>query len=460
MSCSNFVALLEKSARDHAVRPAFIQGDHEVSYSEFWSLVKDNALWFEKCGIGGDCRLLLRLGNNVKDIAQGLGCMLAGACLIPMPAESTEYERNDYVQTCQATHMLDPQAREPRKISLNPERSRHGEIAHDALIIRPTSGTTGRRKGVILTVQSVLGRIEAVNSVLCISSADTVLWTLPVSFHLVVSILLYLLSGATVVLAENSYPDTLLSLARRHDITILYGTPRQFRMLAAGESANPFRHLRWALSTGTFLMDGVASAFHKRFGHHLRQAYGLIEVGLAAINSDTPPAPAESVGRPVPGHLIRVCDENGRRMEDGMTGEVQVKGPGMFAGYVNGEDRDCLRDGWFPTGDTGYLKDGILFLKGRSTSAFHVAGMKVFPEEIEACLLAHDEVENVHVYSERDHRMGDVIIADVVLVSGGDVRESQLYRYCSDHLSPWKVPAIFNLVDNVQTTSSGKVKRK
>ena len=460
MSGSEFITRFERASETYKDKTAFVEQGREIGYASLNTLVKETLSFLHRRNIRGGERIILRMGNSVGDIAAGIGVMAAGACLIPMAAEATVHERDEYATSCLATHelcrtshgLLLKRLGEPEDIHAHPEIG-------NALIIRPTSGTTGRRKGVMLSDASITGRIDAVNSVLEMGPEDTVLWTLPVSFHLVVSILLYLLHGAAIVLAENIYPDTLLALSDRYPVTMLYGAPRQYSMLSSHRSGAGFPHLRWAISTGTFLMDGVAHAFFNRYGHTLRQAYGLIEVGLAAFNYARPPCPADSVGMPVPGHSIMVRGKDGRPLEEGETGEILVKGPGMFTGYADSPDF-FLEDGWFSTGDSGFFRGGALFVKGRSCSAFHVAGMKVFPEEIESCLLAHEAVSNVRVAASSHPRLGDVISAEVVVKEGVKLDERELYTYCRRYLAPWKIPLGFRFVSSVATTTSGKVRRR
>ncbi len=453
------LALLERNALAHGEKPAFIEQGRTTTYREFLQMVQEAAMSLARQGAGPETRITFTMGNNVTDMAAGLGIILAGACLIPMPPDAAEAEQRETMRECLATHTGAAKDSSPEIHRLPSESALPlPEALEHAVIIRPTSGTTGRRKGVILSADSVTGRIEAVNQVLNINSRDVILWTLPVSFHLVVSIMLYLSSGATVVLAENQYPDTLMKLASCHSVTVLYAAPRQFSMLASDESGRGFPALRWAISTGTFLPDGVAPAFEARFGHPLRQAYGLIEVGLAAFNASTPPAPAASAGTPVPGHEIMICDKEGCPLPEGSCGEIMIRGPGMFRGYVNPSGGNCA-DGWFASGDTGVMEEGVLFIRGRSCSVIHVAGMKVFPEEIEACLMAHPAVESARVYAISHKRMGQITVADIQALPGGSVSGKELYLHCRRYLSPWKIPVEFNVNTRIIKTAGGKTKR-
>jgi long-chain acyl-CoA synthetase len=160
----------------------------------------------------------------------------------------------------------------------------------------------------------------------------------------------------------------------------------------------------------------------------------------------------------VPGHEIIICGKDGCPLPEGNCGEIMIRGPGMFRGYVNSPERNCV-GGWFASGDTGVIEEEVLFIRGRSCSMIHVAGMKVFPEEIEACLMAHPAVESARVYAISHERMGQIIVADMQLLPGRSASEKELYLHCRRYLSPWKIPVEFNVNTRIIKTASGKIKR-
>ena len=171
--------------------------------------------------------------------------------------------------------------------------------------IRFTSGTTSARKGVALCHHTIRDRVLAANQVLRIGPADTVMWCLPMSHHFLVTIVLYLSRGATIVLARHVLSRPFLEAANRRQATVLYAAPFHYSLLAQDRSGAGLPSVRLAVSTTCRLSEEVAVAFQNRFGLPLSQALGVIELGLVSVNLDDPVARWDSVGRPSP--RIRGC---------------------------------------------------------------------------------------------------------------------------------------------------------
>lgn len=169
------LALLERNALAHGEKPAFIEQGRTTTYREFLQMVQEAAMSLARQGAGPETRITFTMGNNVTDMAAGLGIILAGACLIPMPPDAAEAEQRETMRECLATHTGAAKDSSPEIHRLPSESALPlPEALEHAVIIRPTSGTTGRRKGVILSADSVTGRIEAVNQVLNINSRDVI----------------------------------------------------------------------------------------------------------------------------------------------------------------------------------------------------------------------------------------------------------------------------------------------
>jgi long-chain acyl-CoA synthetase len=181
-------------------------------------------------------------------------------------------------------------------------------------------------------------------------------------------------------------------------------------------------------------------------------------VNLAAA-ADKP----ESVGRAIPDFALELRDAQGRPIATGEVGELHLRGPGMLDAYLDPfrSREEVLQDGWFATGDLGMLDaDGDLRLVGRTRSAINVAGMKCFPEEIEAVLREHAEVREVRVRARAHPRVGAVPIAEIVPVDANRAPSARsLTAHCRRALARFKVPVEFRMVDSLPRTASGKLQR-
>lgn len=332
----------------------------------------------------------------------------------------------------------------------------------DAAFVRFTSGTTGTAKGVVIGHQAVQARTAAAQQALQLDGAtDTVVWVLPMAYHFIVSIVMYVRYGVPIAVCDQMIAASILDATEEHQGTVLYASPTHYRLLAADASGRRMDTLRRAISTSTALPADVARDFQRRYGLPVSQVYGIIEIGLPCGNLDGE-APADSIGRALPGHEVAVVDDEGRPLAVGETGHLVMRGPGLFDGYLDPpRTRDeVLRAGWFWTGDLA-VRDGqgVFRVAGREKSMVNVAGLKVFPEEVEAVLDAHDDVVASRVYGEAHPLMGEVVHADVVLTPQASVGVSGLRRWCRSRLSAHKVPQVIRLVDAVAMTDSGKVRR-
>jgi acyl-CoA synthetase (AMP-forming)/AMP-acid ligase II len=202
--------------------------------------------------------------------------------------------------------------------------------------------------------------------------------------------------------------------------------------------------------------------FEETFEVPVAQAYGIIEAGLPCINTRTDGLPATSVGRPVPGYDVAVFSDTGATLPAGIAGEIGVRGTGLFSAYYSPwQPREqVMRDGWFLTGDVGVLSDsGALHLAGRKKTVIFVAGVKFFPEEVEACINRFPGVRESRVFGDVHRKLGQVPRAEVALTAG-PIDLAALQAHCARALSPYKVPLDFAVVDAIEKTPGGKILRR
>ena len=156
------------------------------------------------------------------------------------------------------------------------------------------------------------------------------------------------------------------------------------------------------MSVSSRLDPQAARDFLARYGVPVAQGYGIIEVGLPIMNIEEAAEHPEAIGRPVPGFEAAILDDALRPVSDGETGQLALRGPGMFAGYLSPPKRrdEVLREGWFMSGDLAHRDvAGRIVLDGRTSSVIHIAGHKVFPEEVAAVLDQHPAVLRSRVTS-------------------------------------------------------------
>jgi acyl-CoA synthetase (AMP-forming)/AMP-acid ligase II len=163
----------------------------------------------------------------------------------------------------------------------------------------------------------------------------------------------------------------------------------------------------------------------------------------------------------VEGFEAKIVDDKMQPLADGQTGQLALRGPGMFSGYLNPprSRAEILHDGWFLTGDLAHRDSGgRIVLDGRTSSVIHVAGHKVFPEEVAAVLDHHPAVLRSRVSAKAHPQMGEAIHAEVQLRPGQTATSEDIIAFCRKRLSAQKVPASLEIVAEIKTTTSGKVR--
>jgi long-chain acyl-CoA synthetase len=219
--------------------------------------------------------------------------------------------------------------------------------------------------------------------------------------------------------------------------------------------------LRLAVSTAAALSEATAAAFRKRFDQPLVQGIGIIEVGLPVLNLHDAADHPTAIGRALPAYQVALLDAAGNPVADGEPGEFHVRGPGLLDAYLVPWDSNPLHNGYFASGDLVVRSpDGLLTLIGRSKSVINVAGMKVFPEEIEAILNLHLGIQASRVVGQDHLHTGQIPVAEIIPTDPANPPKAiDLHRHCRQHLSAYKVPLQFLVVGQLPRTSSGKIRR-
>jgi long-chain acyl-CoA synthetase len=332
----------------------------------------------------------------------------------------------------------------------------------DAAFIRYTSGTTGTSKGVVLTHRNILARVESASKALQLDCNDAVLWILPMAFHFLVSILVYIRLGAKIIVCKDILAHTLINAANQHHATMLYAAPMHFRLLAADTSGEMMPTLKVAISTSSAIPTNIAEQFRQRFNVHVTQAYGIIEAGLPLLDDLSGESDPQSVGYPTNGFSVALLDDDYLPVSDGQVGRLAIRGPGMFDAYLKPwqTSAQVMKDGWFLTGDLAQQQaDGRVTICGREKTMINVSGNKAFPEEIESVLNAHPDIAACRVFGQPHPLLGEVVCAEVALKQQAVWDVEALLQFCRQRLSTYKVPQRLQRVTQIDQTASGKVKR-
>jgi long-chain acyl-CoA synthetase len=217
------------------------------------------------------------------------------------------------------------------------------------------------------------------------------------------------------------------------------------------------------VATAAALDAATAQKFHARFGLPLVQGLGIIELGLPVLNLDGALIAPEAIGLPLPAYQCLLRDERGAEPASGESGEICLRGPGMFDAYLDPwlpRAQVVDEQGWFATGDLGRRDDGgRVFICGRQKTLINVGGMKVFPEEVEAILNTHPKVERALVEARLHPLYGEVPVCRYIASAEGAATALELRNHLRAHLAAYKIPLMFSVVPELPLTASGKLKR-
>jgi long-chain acyl-CoA synthetase len=277
----------------------------------------------------------------------------------------------------------------------------------------------------------------------------------------------HLLIGATVVMMERFDAPECLRLIDRHRVTNSFMVPTHFaRILMLDEVERrgfDLSSLRLVLHSAAPCPPHVKRGIMRVFPPGVvTEFYGASECGASRISAEEWERKPGSVGRPWPGHEVRILDEEGRPCRTGEIGLIYVRGPRMDFRYRGAEDktRSAFRDGFFTAGDLGWLDaDGYLFIADRRTDLIITGGANVYPAEVEAVLMAHPEVADAAVVGIPDEEMGQSVLAVVELRPGATATAGDLIAFCRRDLAHYKCPRRVELVDRLPREPQGKVRR-
>lgn len=414
--------------------------------------------------------------NFISGIFAAVGC---GAAVMPMSPQLKKAEIDDILNEAKLHAILDdrssvqPLEKTGAVIPMNQGSFRFGFTnIHESIVFAPfvqqpafmrfTSGTTGKSKGVIVSHRSVLDRINAANKGLELGSADTVVWVLPMAYHFMVSVVLYIKFGTAIAVAKDFLAKNIIEISNRHKATLLYASPLQIKLLAADTGSEQMSSLKKVISTSAAISQDVCLAFKKRFNLDVSQAYGIIEIGLPILNYTKSAEHPGAVGYALPDYTVDILDEAHRPLPYGSIGQLAIKGPGMFDAYLLPPtlQKDVLKNGYFLTADfASKTEDGLIKVEGRSSSVINVSGLKVFPEEVEAVLEMIPEIKQARISSSPHPLMGQIIVGEIVLHDGATVDVEDVLTYCKKRLSAFKTPQRLTIVDSLPETGSGKLQR-
>lgn len=449
-------------------KPAIVHEGGIVTYAGLARRIERAAAALSEAGVGRGDRVA-QLGLNSPDTLVLLfACARLGAILVTLNWRLTPAELQAIVGDCTPKlGWIDPDFAAalpdlPRLASLagNGPAPAEGQD-DDGVLLVYTSGTTGRPKGALLTQRALTW--NAINGLHAndLTAADRVLTVLPM-FHvggLNIQTTPALFAGATVVLERRFTPEGFCAAlaAHRPSLTLLVPAVMQALLRHPDFAMADLSCLRLIMTGSSTVPAALIDPFHAR-GVPVGQVYGSTETGPTAIclRADRAMAKIGSCGAPAPHVDVRVVDEAGHDVADGVSGEILVRGPNVMAGYWNdpGATAAALEGGWYRTGDIGHRDaDGCFWIDDRKKDVVISGGENIYPAELEAVLAACEGIAEATVVGRADPRWGEVPVAVVVSA----LTEAEILGLFEGRLARYKHPRAVAFVDRLPRNVMGKV---
>ncbi|HEY8519629.1 MAG TPA: AMP-binding protein [Gammaproteobacteria bacterium] len=341
----------------------------------------------------------------------------------------------------------------------------------DLALLIFTGGSTGVPKGVDHTHRGLMYGVLQHVSVWPGRFGEERILTVAPMFHiwgLAYTAWVPIYMQSTLVIVPRYEPDKVVRALGEHKITIFGGGPAPIYM---GLLSSPlfdqtdYSSLKYCLSGGAPVPEDLHREWLERTGCPLLEGWGMTEGAPFCLNLHDGQRKLLSVGNPVPETQVEVVDvETGTRvLPVGQPGEVRVKGPQLMVRYRNQpeETARALRDGWMYTGDIGYVdEDGFLFLVDRKKDMVIVGGYNVYPREVDEVLFNHPKIREAATVGKPDPRLGEVLVAFVVLDQGQTMDEEEFFAYCKQQMVKYKRPVEVYFVDSLPKTGTNKINRR
>lgn len=445
------------------------------------------------CGIAPGDRVAVQAEKSPQAVFLYLACLRAGAIYLPLnPAytgEETDYFLDDAqpkVMICAPDHSaevanlcrrrLDP----PQLFTLGPagegnliEKSRALSTAfptaavsgNDLAALLYSSGTTGKPKGAMLTHGNLASNSATLVQAWGFTREDVLLHALPI-FHvhgLFVALHCALMSRARMIFLPHFDASQVCALLPR--ATVFMGVPTYYtRLLMPGKiDQEVCRGMRLFTSGSAPLLPATFEEFRERTGHTILERDGLTETLMNTSNPLEGPRLPGSVGPPLPGIEVRIAGPNDQPLAAEAVGDIQVRGPNVFAGYWRRPEVSsaCFTpDGFFRTGDLGRVDAlGYVFIVGRSKDLIISGGYNVYPKEVEDCIDRLEGVQESAVVGMPHPDFGEAVMAIIVPRPGATVEAEKIKPGLRGSLANYKLPKLVVLAKELPRNTMGKVQK-
>ncbi|QBJ97318.1 long-chain-fatty-acid--CoA ligase [Rhodococcus sp. ABRD24] len=493
--------VVEAQARQCPAQVAVICGDRQIAVAELSALGHRIARTLRVAGIGKGDRVCYLAKNEWEFIPLSLACVEIGIALVPVNWRLADGEimhilahsksrmafvGEEFAERLRKLQESLPELGQVVSIGTGPESlERWASPQSDLPIgdrIEPsavcfqmyTSGTTGLPKGAMITNRNLAAAVPVTARSWGIKNGSVPMVSSPL-FHIagIAYALAGIWNGGTLVIVKDATPENLLRAIEERCVTSSLMVPAMIlMMLNHPDSRNTDLSSLERIAYGASpISEDVLRRAIGLFGCEFVQSYGMTETTGGVVElppadhlPDAPTGRLRAAGVPLEGVEIKVVDEEGHDLPEGGVGEVLIRSDQNMLGYWADEasTRDVLSDeGWFRTGDAGYVDRGYLHIHDRIKDMIISGGENVYSTEVENVLMSHPDIANCAVIGVPDVKWGETVKAFVVLSPEAFADEVSIINYCADRLAKFKCPTSVEFLKELPFNAAGKMlKRK
>jgi len=492
--------VLREKAKEQPHKMAFVLEERRVSYLELEENSNKIANQLIKLGVEKGDRVVFLLPSSPEVIINYFGVTKAGGIAAPLDTRLKLEDLDSLLKECQPKVLI---AEEPFLEKIAPNLPKFSSIKYvievspmvtppflsywdilstgsaqspelrlnqeDIVLLRYTSGTTGRAKAAMLSQQNMFSTRSLWVEPTKLTSEDTCITLGAITpSWLIVFVAPNLIAGSTVVLVPSLAVSQLLQTITRETGSVVFVFPFVYQetvnMPEEELKKYDLSSVRLYLGGGAPLSQALANQFKQRFGLSIIDGYGVGEsVAWLTIQPLDGTGKPGSVGKSPAASELRIVDELGNPLPPNQVGEITVRNTGVMKGYYNRPQAtaEVLREDWFYTGDLGKLdEDGYLFILGRKKEMLVVGGQNVFPVDIEEAILTHPKVAEVAVIGIPNKVTGEAIRAVIVPKKGEVLTPQEIENFCRGCLVEHEVPKEIIFRDSLLRTPKGTIRRE